>query len=280
MKKTLVKIIGSSVIASLLIVPILSVRADDDSSDDTSPRQEQIRETEKNRLEQIREIEKDRLEQVREQEKERLEALKENRASTTLNREERVENRGEIMGIRIERPLLRASSTEKRLENRENNIERIREKMASTTASTSAKRIENLDKRFDKQVEQIGKVRERLLEKELKVTEVLGKIASKIQERITILAGKSLDMTAAKAKLAMASTKIEEITVEGDNLATLINTEITEANKDTLFVQIRASQDKIKDLAFTTHALLVDTIKEITKVLPVKTATSTATSTN
>jgi hypothetical protein len=121
-------------------------------------------------------------------------------------------------------------------------------------------------------------VKERLLEKELKVLEVLGEIASKIQERIAILAAKGLDMTVAKAKLAEASIKIEEITAEGQSLALLIETEITEANKDQLFSDIKTSQGKIRSLAQATHGLLVDTIKEITKVLPAKvirTATTT-----
>jgi hypothetical protein len=196
----------------------------------------------------------------------------------------RLETKLENKEIRIENRVERASTTEKRLENRENNIERIKEKMASTTASTPPKKIENLDKRFDKQVEQMGKVKERLINKELKIADILGKIADKILERINILAGKGLDMTAARAKLAEASTKLEEMTVEGDKLATLINTEITDTNKAQLFIDIKASQDKIKGLAKATHALLVDTIKEITKVLPkngkaTTTATTTATST-
>jgi len=276
MKKTLAKIIGSSIIASLLIVPMLSVRAEVETEQGNRvppppPIWKNVRASSTEQRQQNIEAEKQRMEQIREQEKNRLEALKDNRASSTLNREQRVENRGEIMGIRIERPLLRASSTEKRLENRENNIERIRDRIASTTASTTAsstKRLEKLDNRLAKQQEQMGKVKDRLINKELKVTEVLGKIASKIEERINILTGKGLDMTAAKAKLAEASAKIESITVEGDNLATLINTEITDTNKDTLFVQVKASQDKIQALAKETHALLVDTVKEITKVLP------------
>jgi len=185
---------------------------------------------------------------------------------------------------RVENRIERASTTERRLENRENNIERIRARIASTTLATTStstiRRMENLENRLAKQQEQMGKVKERLLEKELKIADVLGKIADKIQARITILEGKGLNMTAAKAKLAEAAAKLEEMTVEGNNLATLIGTEITEANKDTLFVEIKASQDKIKTLARTTHALLVDTIKEITKVLPAKTATSTATTTD
>lgn len=186
---------------------------------------------------------------------------------------------------RVENRIERASTTERRLENRENNIERIRSRIASTslatTSTSTVKRLENLDKRLEKQQEQMAKVKERLLGKELKIADVLGKIASKIQERITILEGKGLNMTDAKTKLALASAKLEEMTVEQSNLATLIGTEITEANKDTLFVSIKASQDKIRTLAKENHALLVDTIKEITKVLPRNgRATTTATSTN
>jgi HPt (histidine-containing phosphotransfer) domain-containing protein len=246
MKKILSKIIGSSVIASLLVVPMLSVRAEVEIEGNKVPPPPRIGKIVK--------------------------------ATSTGDR---IENRGVRIENRIERPLLRASTTEKRLENRENNIERIRARVASTTASTSVKRLENLDKRLEKQREQMTKVRERLLEKELKVTDALGKIASKIQERITILTSKGLDMTAAKAKLAEASAKIEAITVEGDNLATLINTEITESNKDTLFVSVKASQNKIRTFAREAHGLLVDTVKEITKVLPKNDrATTTATSTN
>ena len=234
MKKTLSKIIGSSIIASLLIVPMLSVKAEAEKGD----------------------------------------------------RGPKLENRLENKGVRVENIMVRASTTEKRLENRENNIDRIRARIASTTASTTAsstKRLEKLENRLEKQQEQMEKAKERFLEKEMKVTEVLGKIADKIQERIDILTGKGLDMTAANTKLGEAAVKLEAITVEGDNLATLIETEITDTNKETLFVSIKASQDKIRTLAKETHALLVDTIKEITKVLPakpIKTATTTATSTN
>lgn len=230
MKKILSKIIGTGIIASLLIIPILSVKA----------------ETAKNKL-------------------------------STSTIEKRIENRE----VRIENRIERASTTEKRLENRENNMDRIRARLASTTASTSAKKIEKLNDRLAKQTEQMGKIKERLQEKELKITDVLGQISSKIQERINILVTKGLDMTAAKAKLAEATTKIEDMTVEINSLVALIETEITDTNQAQLFTDIRASQDKIKTMAREAHALLVDTIKEITKVLPQKNkATTTATSTN
>src|SRR3989339_1687923 len=165
---------------------------------------------------------------------------------------------------------------EVRLENREKRIEWIKKELASTTASTSEKKIEKLNNKLEKQREKMGEARERLLDKELQVTDVLGKIADKIGDRIIISENRGLDMTAAKTKLAEASVKIEEITIEGQTLADLIKTEITETNKDTLFASVKTSQNKIRTLAKATHALLVDTVKEITKVLPKKnSATST-----
>jgi DNA repair exonuclease SbcCD ATPase subunit len=246
MKKTLTKVIGSSIITSILISPSISVKAETiGSPTNRDPRLEQIREMEKNRTK----------------------ALRENHVNTTLNREARPENHGEIMKVRIERPFLHASTTEKRLENRENNIERIRARIASTTAS-STKRLEKLDDRLEKQREQMTKVKERLLNKEVKATDILGKIASRIQVRITVLEGKGLNLTTAKTKLAEATAKIEQLSVEADNLATLVNTEITETNKESLFASIRASQDKIRVLAREAKTLLNSTIKEITLVLP------------
>jgi len=180
------------------------------------------------------------------------------------NREVRIENRFE-----------RASTTVNRLQNKQNIIERIQTRIASTTASTSAKRIEKLNERLQKQEEQMGKVKERLLKKELKVSEILSKISGKIAERINILDEKGLDMTASLTKLAEANTKIDELNIEAEKLATLIETEITEKNQTQLFQDIKNSQDNIRILARTAHALLVDTIKEITKVLPAKNATST-----
>lgn len=305
MKKSLIEKISYGFIVLMLVMPMAFIRAEeidtedvnDDSAsqsietededvNDDNDSQETASELRQKAFEQAREAEKQRLEQIREAEKNRLEALKENRASTTLSREDRIENRAEIMGIKIERPLLRASTTVNRLENRENNIDRIRARIASTSLATTStstlRRMENLNDRWEKQKEQMEKMKERLLEKELKITEVLGKIADKIQERITILEGKGLNMTAAKAKLVEANAKIDELTTEAGVLAALIQTEITDQNQTQLFQEIRASQLEIRTLAFEAHALLVDTIKEITKVLPAKPnrATTTATSTN
>jgi len=167
-----------------------------------------------------------------------------------------------------------------KLENRVDNIERIRTKLASTTASTSIKKIGELGDRLEKQKEQLNKLKDRLVNKELKVISVLKQISDKITARITILEGKSLNMTAAKAKLAEATTKITEMTDLADQLTTLIETTITEVNGDQLFANIKTIQGEIKTMAKETKALLIETVKEITKVLPAKTATTTASSTS
>lgn len=176
----------------------------------------------------------------------------------------------------------RASTTLNRLENRQNIIDRIRAKLASTTASTSPKRIESLNNRLEKQMEKISEVKDRLLNREIKVTEVLGKISDKISERIDILGEKGFNVTAAKTKLAEAVAKIAEITAKADTLSTLIETEITEANQAQLFADIKTIQVTIRSLVKEAKGLLIDTIKEITKILPAKpekSATSTATTT-
>ena len=165
------------------------------------------------------------------------------------------------------------------IKNRVQNIERIKARIASTTASTSEKVMNRLENQLQNQEQQMEKAKERLLNKELKVIEILGKISDKIADRIAILEEKDLDLSSATAKLAEANDKIEEVTTEADNLSSLLETEITEDNKDTLFEDIKDSQEKIKTLAKEAKALLVDTVKEITKVLPAKTATTTATST-
>jgi chromosome segregation ATPase len=186
---------------------------------------------------------------------------------------ERLENRGPKIDAKLER----ASTTTMRFENRENNIEKIRTRLASTTASTTEKRMERLNDRLEKQREQMGKAKERLLNRETKIIETLTKIADKIATRIDILEGKNLDMTAASAKLDEANAKLVDLTAEADVLSALVATEVTEANKDQLFTDIRTAQDKIRTLARETHALLVDTVKEITKVLPQRPATTTTT---
>jgi hypothetical protein len=196
--------------------------------------------------------------------------------ATVINKlENRIENREMNFNERQDRREVFASTTEVRLENRENNIERIRARIASTTASTSEKRVERLNERLQKQEEQMTRIRERLLNRELKVIDVLGKISDKIADRINILDEKGLDMTASLTKLAEADAKIDELNTVAGQLSTLISTEITEANQAQIFQEIKAVQDNIRLMARAAHALLVDTIKEITKVLPAKNATST-----
>ncbi len=177
------------------------------------------------------------------------------------------------------------NNIENKLENKQNIINRIQNRLGSTTASTSEKRMGQLNSRYQKQYEQMERVRERLLAKEMKVIDVLQKIADKIADRIGILTERGLTMDNAEAKLAEATDKITEMTTVANNLADLLETEVTDDNQESLFQEIKTTQNQIKNLARATHALLVDTIKEITKVLPrndqtTMTATSTATSTD
>ncbi len=201
------------------------------------------------------------------------------------------ENKTSPMERPIKSLLLKASSTEEglnsvgqRLENRQNIIIKIKERIASSTASTTAstsKRVEKLNNKLQNQEEQMLKVKDRLQNKELKITDSLIKIADKIQTRIDVLEGRGLDMTSVKSQLALANAKITDVTNEASNLATLIGTTISEANQAQLFTDIKTSQNKIKALVFEAHGLLVKTVKEITKVLPRNNkATTTATSTN
>jgi len=167
-----------------------------------------------------------------------------------------------------------ASTTEIRLKNREDNIERIRARIASSTSSTTEKRIAQLNSKYEKQSEKLAAAKDRLLNKELKIVEVLEKIAGKITKRINILETNGSNLASAKAKLKEATDKIDAITAEATKLATSLKAIITKDNKDQLFIDIKASQDNIRTLAKEAKALLVDTIKEITKVLPTKSAES------
>ncbi len=173
--------------------------------------------------------------------------------------------------------LQRIDIAEKRLENREKNIEIIREKIASTTAFNSQRKLENASAKLQKGFEGVDDAADRLAKKELKVVDVLGMIAGKIQTRINIIKSSGLNMNLAEVKLAEAAGKIEEITVVADDLSELLAATITEENKDQLFTDIKTAQEKIRDLANETHTLLVDAVKEIAKVLPLRAATATTT---
>ncbi len=210
------KIIYSSLVLSLFIIPLITVRAETKSPEsensvlwkNLSPKE------------------------------------KENRALEALK----------LKGIVVDQKV-----AGKRLENRENNIEK-------------------LNARLGKQQEQMTKAKERLINKELKVVSVLEKIAGKLAERISILGKtKGVALTAASAKLTAAGVKIDELTAAENALATLIQTEITDLNKDSLFVEIKTAQDKIRTIARETKTLLVETIKEINTALPAKPLKATTT---
>ncbi len=196
-----------------------------------------------------------------------------------ISREDRREDRIERREERFEKRLTLASSTQARLDKREAQIEKIEARLASTTAS-STKKIEKLTERLEERKAKAEEVKDKLLNKGLKVTEVLGKISAKIQDRIDILKGKGLDLANAQARLDTANAKIDQLTEKSEDLADLLNTEMTEENREQLFEQIQTTHAEARGLAKEAHSLLVDTIKAITEILPKDDkATTTATST-
>lgn len=208
------------------------------------------------------------------------------RASSTeaTARIENREARAASTTIRMENREARAASTTMRIENRQARMasttlrmEEMRARMASTTLRKE-NRMASTSERLVRRVEKMNEVRERLANKEFKVISVLEQIAGKIQSRIDTLKGKGLNMSEAEAKLALATENIAKMTTKAAEIATDLETEITEENMQNLGQTIRSAQEIIRDMAKETHGLLKDTIKEITKVLP--TQNKTASSTN
>jgi hypothetical protein len=167
----------------------------------------------------------------------------------------------EITGWRLNFIMERSTTTEKRLENRQTNIERLEQRLASTTATTSEKKIEKITEQIKQQVEQMNKVKDRLLNIELKAINILGKIANKIQTRINILSDKGQDMTTAREKLNLASRKLEVMTLEADFLANTIRVPVNASTTESLPQRVAESQNKLRTLAKETHSLLVETVQ-------------------
>jgi hypothetical protein len=193
-------------------------------------------------------------------------------------------NRMENREVRMENREAKIASTTIRMENRQARIasttlrmEEMRARMASSTLRKE-NRMASTSERVTRRVAKMNEVRERLSNKEFKVISVLEQIAEKIQSRINILTGKGLDMSAAEAKLALATENITKMTTKAAEITTDLETEITEENMQNLGQTIKSAQEIIRDMAKETHTLLVDTIKEITEVLP--TQSKTASSTN
>lgn len=160
-----------------------------------------------------------------------------------------------------------------RIENQENNIERIRINIDNATATE--KKEERLNNRFENQQRLMVQAKERILNQEIKLIDVLEKIFNKINERINIIEDRGINMSLAKTKLNEANTKIEKTIAKADELSTLLNTEITDLNKEQIFIDIQNKRKEIKDLAREAHTLLVETVKTIAQNLGNKTATST-----
>ncbi len=182
-----------------------------------------------------------------------------------------LETRNKEINAIQERLDVRAKQVKERLMEREGELNEIRARIASS----SIKMEEKVNERLAKQREQMVQVRTRLINKEIQVISVLGKIFGKINERISILENQGLDMTKAKIKLAETEIKINEITNEANKLTDLASIEVTEENQTQLFTEIKTGQERIRTMAKSIKAFMVEIIKEITKVLPTQNSTET-----
>lgn len=170
--------------------------------------------------------------------------------------------------VRLENRLDRleqASST--RAQIRQENILRLQTRLASTTAERPIDRVNQINERLAKHQENMQQVRLHILEREIKIVSVLEKIASKIDTRINILTERGLNLTEAKSKLNMANDKLAEVIVAADKLTDILDTDITAESDQDLLLKIREARKNIKELAKETHALLVNTVKEISQAL-------------
>ncbi len=165
---------------------------------------------------------------------------------------------------------------ENRVEMRNTNMEQVKARIASTTQRME-NRIASTSDRLAKQREQMNQVRERLLNREFQAITVLEQIANKIQIRIDILISRGLDMNDAQNKLNLAIDNIAKMTNKASDITTELETEITFENKAEIFAIIRASHEEIRMMAKETHALLIETVKEINKMLPLQNRTATST---
>ncbi|MEI6528639.1 MAG: hypothetical protein WCO10_03150 [bacterium] len=186
-----------------------------------------------------------------------------------------------------------ASSTVKQLQNRENNIGKIENRIASTTASTTQRKVEQLQKMLEKQKQQMEAMKVRIANKEVKAIAVVENIAKRLAERMTILKNKGVVMTEADALFAEAANKIADAKVQADKIKSLLisSSTSTATSSDLVISQVKDLQAIIKVDLKNAQAKLVATIKAINAVRPkfekpekpVATstpATSTATTTN
>jgi hypothetical protein len=190
------------------------------------------------------------------------------------------QTRLEVRSTNMEQVQGRIASTTERVENRlemrNTNMEQVKARIASTTQRME-NRVASTSDRLAKKNQKLNEVKERLLNREFKFITVLEQIADKIQTRIDILTERGLDMAKAQAKLDLALENIIAATNKASDITTELETEITMENKAETFAMIKSSHDEIRIMAKETHGLLVETVKEITKVLPAQNRTATST---
>lgn len=190
--------------------------------------------------------------------------------------EENIEARGSYV-----KPFIRIDN---QIERKEIKLEKIEDRLSSTTASTSDKRIEQLEKRsenienqIERKKELVEDMRERLEAREFRIVVLLENISKRIGERITLLEEKGVVLSDAKTSLSAANDKIQAVKDEVEKIKTLIETEMSTSTNSEIRDDIKETKDRIKVLAKEAHSLLVETVKNIAGALPKK---GQATSTN
>lgn len=176
---------------------------------------------------------------------------------------------------------------EDRFDDRDERIEEMRARLASSTATGSAMRLEKLDdrqnkleerrdmmmERFEERQQKFNELKERLANREFKIIPALENIAERITKRIELLEGRGLDLTEAKSSLASAENKIAEVKAAAEDLKKLLEdnknaSSTDETAEDSIRLEIREAHQKVIDLTKEAHELLRETIKKITEVLP------------
>lgn len=175
---------------------------------------------------------------------------------------------------------IRLEKVEDRIGKQEDQIKKIDNRLASTTATTTDKRREILEnkkekigEKINKEEDRIVKIKEHLENREGKIVSALENVAKRIGDRIVLIESKGIILTDAKTSLAQANVKINEVKTAIENLKTSTATT----------TEIVSGQENVKTLVKEAYALLQETIKNIQKSIPEKvkaSSTSTVTTTN
>lgn len=154
---------------------------------------------------------------------------------------------------------------EKVQEKRQDVRERLQEKRQDVSQETREKRKEERQKQLDERKrERIRNFFEKMGKRLEAAIERLEKMASKIESRIQKFEAEGKDMSASKAKLALARAEIQEakdawIAAQGQFESALNAADFKEAFKTVRETIVKGVRDKIKEA----HAALVDVINSM-----------------